>query len=345
MIRVPKAMLFHEERSTVMQTAALEEGNPADDARAFRRCLAQYATGVTIITTEHDGVMAGVTANSFSSLSLEPPLILWSIARSSRSFGIFSKATHFAVNILRAEQVDVSQRFSSSSTDKFAEVSWRYGQFRSPIIDDAAAVLQCTTDHIYEGGDHIILVGRVHRYARYEGEVLLYAQGRYAISTEHPAMKLDKVSGAKQSPETRIAGLSTRSLLYFAYQYSTAAFEAMRGEEGILHVHGRIMSVIEKSPGISFDDLAKRSYYSILTTQDALDTLIKRGYVIQDIAEGLQLTELGQQTRMSIRAHLANYELELFKDIPMSDLSATRRVLADLVKKLEPEIGEVDRDI
>ena len=86
-------------------TELLDEGDPALDGRAFRQCLGQFATGVTVITAEAGGQLVGVTANSFSSLSLVPPLVLWSIGRSARSFPIFASATHFAVNVLASNQI------------------------------------------------------------------------------------------------------------------------------------------------------------------------------------------------------------------------------------------------
>jgi flavin reductase (DIM6/NTAB) family NADH-FMN oxidoreductase RutF len=109
------------------RSEAVEEGDPVADPRAFRRCLGQFSTGVGVMTTVANGEPVGVTANSFSSLSMDPPLVLWSIAHTSRSAAAFKKAKHFAVNILAVEQVEYSQRFASPAQNKFEDVDWRPG--------------------------------------------------------------------------------------------------------------------------------------------------------------------------------------------------------------------------
>ena len=170
-------------------TEPLEQGDPALDARAFRRCAGQFATGVTIVTALVDGQPVGVTANSFSSLSMDPPLVLWSIGRSSRSFEAFQAATSFAINILSAGQIDLSQRFSSTLEDKFAGMDWQDGSVGAPVLPGVLAVLECDAETRFEGGDHVILVGRVRNYRRHPGAALVYAQGRYAIAEDHPALR------------------------------------------------------------------------------------------------------------------------------------------------------------
>lgn len=163
----------------------IEHGDPALDPGAFRRSLGQFATGVSIMATDAGGRPVGVTASSFSSLSLDPPLILWSISRTSRSFGPFSSARHFAVSVLAETQVDVSKRLSSASADKFEGVSWHRGLGGSPLIDGAVATFECSMEAVHDGGDHVLLIGRVLRHARYPGKALLYLQGRYAVADEH----------------------------------------------------------------------------------------------------------------------------------------------------------------
>src|SRR5690606_14777471 len=97
-------------------------GDPATDGRGFRRALGQYATGVTVVTASADGEAGGVTANSFASVSMDPPLVLWSLQKSSQSYHIFTKATHFAVNVLASDQIELSQRFAKSGPDKFNKI-------------------------------------------------------------------------------------------------------------------------------------------------------------------------------------------------------------------------------
>jgi flavin reductase (DIM6/NTAB) family NADH-FMN oxidoreductase RutF len=124
----------------------VEEGDPAADSKAFRRCLSQFSTGVGVMTTVANGEPVGVTANSFSSLSMDPPLVLWSIAHNSRSAAAFKNAKHFAINILAVEQVKYSQRFARPAQSKFEDVDWRPGVLGSPFAQRISLAGVCTGD-------------------------------------------------------------------------------------------------------------------------------------------------------------------------------------------------------
>jgi flavin reductase (DIM6/NTAB) family NADH-FMN oxidoreductase RutF len=163
--------------------ALLEDNVPQKDLRGFRKCLGQFGTGVTVVTTNAEGVPVGVTANSFSSLSLDPPLVMWAIGRRSRSYPAFGAASRFAVNILSDSQVEISRRFASEAENKFADVPWSPGAC-GPILDGALALLECEREAVSDAGDHIILIGRVQRFKMYAGSPLLYVQGRYAIADD-----------------------------------------------------------------------------------------------------------------------------------------------------------------
>lgn len=152
------------------------------DPREFRDALGCFATGVAVATCrDADGAAIGVTINSFSSVSLDPPLVLWSLGRSSQHFDDFLNAGHYAINVLREEQRDLSLRFSLPHEDRWLGVevgAWRTG---APIIADCLASVECTTEAIHDGGDHIILIGRVVRLSSDRtGRPLLYFGGRYA---------------------------------------------------------------------------------------------------------------------------------------------------------------------
>jgi flavin reductase (DIM6/NTAB) family NADH-FMN oxidoreductase RutF len=157
------------------------------DRRDYRRALGQFATGVTVITTRAaDGRKVGVTVNSFSSVSLDPPLILWSVARQAPSAGDFLTATHFAVNVLEARQHHLSRQFSTPTPDKFAGVECVEGVGGIPLLQGAIAHFVCRKVRQYDGGDHVILVGEVEDYRCHEGEPLVFHSGRYRVATRHP---------------------------------------------------------------------------------------------------------------------------------------------------------------
>lgn len=156
------------------------------DLRAFRNALGCFATGVAVVTTRAaDGQAVGLTVNSFSSLSLDPPLILWSLALRSPSRPAFRQAGYFAVNVLAADQSDLSARFASRMADKFDGVDWHEGLGGVPLLAGAAACFECATHGHMESGDHILITGRVERLAQHGAEALVFYRGRY--HRFHPA--------------------------------------------------------------------------------------------------------------------------------------------------------------
>jgi flavin reductase (DIM6/NTAB) family NADH-FMN oxidoreductase RutF len=150
------------------------------DPRDFRNALGTYATGVTIITaTGTDGKPYGLTCNSFASVSLNPPLVLWSLVVYSSSLSVFQNAGHFAVNVLGASQQALANKFAKSSEDKFVGVEWTPGVGNAPLLKDTVANFQCRAVNRYYGGDHVIFLGAVEAYAYNRNEPLLFARGGY----------------------------------------------------------------------------------------------------------------------------------------------------------------------
>jgi flavin reductase (DIM6/NTAB) family NADH-FMN oxidoreductase RutF len=150
------------------------------DPRALRRAFGAFATGVTI-TTSRDaaGQPVGFTANSFSSVSLDPPLLMVCLAETASSFPTFRDAGFFAVNVLAETQREASTRFATKGVDKFAGVAWRAGSTGAPLIDGSVAWFDCTTDRIVPAGDHAILLGRVRDFGCSDAAPLGYCRGAY----------------------------------------------------------------------------------------------------------------------------------------------------------------------
>jgi flavin reductase (DIM6/NTAB) family NADH-FMN oxidoreductase RutF len=160
-----------------------------DDMRKFRQCLGKFATGVTIVTCADDeGRPYGITANSFSSVSLEPRLILWNIAKVSNSLQAFLDAEYFAINILANDQRHLSSHFAKSDHTLFDTVEINRSQENVPLIPGTLACFECRTHQIHDCGDHYIIVGEVQRFDASECEPLLFFNGNYvAIDTENSA--------------------------------------------------------------------------------------------------------------------------------------------------------------
>ena len=158
----------------------LASGSSAIDPRDFRNALGTYATGVTIITAAAvDGRPYGLTCNSFASVSLNPPLVLWSLGMFSQGLSIFQNASHFTVNVLGASQQALASKFAKSADDKFLGVEWAPGLGNAPILKDCIANFQCRAANRYYGGDHVIFLGAVEAYAYNRQEPLLFARGGY----------------------------------------------------------------------------------------------------------------------------------------------------------------------
>lgn len=153
----------------------------ADDTALLRRCLGCFATGVTVVTcSAGDGTPCGITANSFSSVSLEPPLVLWNIAKVSNSLQAFLGANDFAINILAATQRDVSEHFARHDHTRFDGVGFTRSAENVPILEDTIACLHCTTHAIHDCGDHYIIIGRVQRFRFSEEPPLIFLRGGYS---------------------------------------------------------------------------------------------------------------------------------------------------------------------
>ncbi|MBP2292752.1 flavin reductase family protein [Azospirillum rugosum] len=162
---------------------------PALDPRDFRRALSHFPTGVTVVTTrDAAGAPVGVTASSFNAVSLNPPLVLWSLDKAALSAEAFRTAEHFAVNVLTEDQILLSNRFASRGEDKFGGIDWAEGLGGCPVFDGVSARFECRTWNVYDGGDHLIIVGQVMRYD-YQTALapLVFAKGCYAVSARHPA--------------------------------------------------------------------------------------------------------------------------------------------------------------
>lgn len=152
----------------------------AIDPREFRSALGSFATGVTIVTTQtSDGRNVGLTCNSFASVSLNPPLVLWSLGTRSTNLAAFQAAHYFTVNVLGQEQRALAMAFARSSEDKFTDVSWTPGLGGAPILADCVAHFQCRAAHHYYGGDHVIFLGAVEAFAHVAGAPLLFSRGQF----------------------------------------------------------------------------------------------------------------------------------------------------------------------
>jgi flavin reductase (DIM6/NTAB) family NADH-FMN oxidoreductase RutF len=168
-------------QTCVSEVEASPWGSVDVQPTSLRKLLGTYPTGVAIVTTRApDGRAVGLTINSFASLSLDPPLVLWSLVNRSPNLEVFRDCTHFAINILASDHEALARRFASTGVaDKFADVAWRPAPEGVPAIDEAIATLVCAHEHSRDTGDHLLLIGRVVRTASREGAPLVFHSGRF----------------------------------------------------------------------------------------------------------------------------------------------------------------------
>ena len=158
---------------------------PSFSAQEFRSALGMFATGVTIVTARTTDGVIGLTANSFNSVSLDPPLVLWSLAQAAASMPAFRAGSHYAINVLAADQKLLAERFALKGTDRWNGVRFTEGVGGAPLLEGAAATFECFNRSRYEEGDHVIFVGEVERCSwRPDASPLLFHGGRFF--TEHP---------------------------------------------------------------------------------------------------------------------------------------------------------------
>ena len=158
------------------------------DGRPLRQALGRFATGVTVITTRTEqGLRLGLTANSFSALSLDPALVLWSLAKRSGALADFVAAGRFAVNVLSLEQADVSHHFATAQGDRFTRYAFEEGWGGLPLLACALASFECQLDRTVDAGDHLLFIGRVHRIRWNDGQPLVFSAGRYCSTQALPA--------------------------------------------------------------------------------------------------------------------------------------------------------------
>ena len=162
-----------------------DDPESAARARRFRDVLGLFASGVTVVTSISDGQPVGMTCQSFSSVSLEPPLVMFCPAKTSRAWPLMQRAGYFCVNILTAEQSEISTAMATKGNDKYDGIGWRPAGTGAPLLDDVLGFVDCTVHSVHEAGDHYVVLGRVKQlgFGDEGGKPLLYYRGGYDTVT------------------------------------------------------------------------------------------------------------------------------------------------------------------
>lgn len=308
----------------------IEQGDPADDPRAFRRALGQFATGVTVISTSDGLQHVGMSVNSFAAVSLDPPLISWSIRNESQHRDTFARNGHFAVSILAEDQVAVSALFARPNDDQFDQVAWTAGMHGDRLLSEAIAHFECTLEATHDGGDHQILIGRVTRCTRLNGAPLLFSQGQYGIAEAHPQIELTSAAPSVQPTSSGGDQPLFTSLLKATEQHMSSLFDEYRSRLNINVVGSRVVNLLDAAPSTAAE-ISERALLGEATVEDTLSDFQSRGWVAASSNKVFELTEAGREVRRDLLRSAQEFTSAQLSGIDPSDLEAARRVLLRLL--------------
>ncbi|ETK17218.1 flavin reductase [Pseudomonas sp. FH4] len=302
------------------------------DTRAFRRALGNFATGVTVVTAaDATGRKVGVTANSFNSVSLDPPLILWSIDKRSTSHAVFEAASHFAVNVLAADQIDLSNNFARPKEDRFAEVEYQVGEGGAPVLADCSARFECEKYQQVDGGDHWIMIGKVVAFDDCGRSPLLYHQGAYSMVLPHTRMT-KREDG--QPPSSHFQGRLSHNLYYLmtqalrAYQ---ASYQPRQLSTGLRTSEARMLMVLENDAGLSLADLQREVAMPAREIEEAVNNL-KRKALVRDDQERVKLTPKGIDETESLWTIAREQQDKVFSQFSEAQLETFKTVLKAVIQ-------------
>lgn len=307
------------------------------DDRSLRTALGAFATGVTIVTTRGPQNDVGLTANSFSSVSLKPPMVLWSLAKSSPNIDVFRSTRHFSVHILSAEQEYLSTRFATKGIDKFEGVALERGPDDIPMLSECSARFVCRTAFQYEGGDHVIFVGEVTDFMHTKRSPLLFHGGRYGMlfqkeaAHSHPA----EASDALRSSDD-LHSLISQS--WFRIRREAIQEPQRRGwtegEYAVLRELGR-------EDGLRFSQIeALHRDHGQVLTPEVVRTLAAQGLVRVseplDADSEIWMSPAGRQAIIEIVAMLRASEEEALEGFDPSEVQLLKQLLRRVGSELMP---------
>lgn len=311
----------------------------AIDVTDFRYALGQFATGVTVITSTDEALQpVGVTASSFNSVSLDPPLVLWSLAKNSNSLSAFEQSGYFCVHVLTAAQEDISQKFATKGADKFSDMEWTRGEGQLPLLPEFAARFQCKTTYQYEGGDHVIFVGEVIDFEKTGEPPLVFHAGRYALA---------KNKDSKERPGDAV-NLEQGSFNdnFFLYLLSRAHYQvsySMHQEfekAGVNHSEYLTLTVLGMSGALSWQDLQTLiEHTGHAPDHGIMNDMQDKGLVrVTDDGKTYALTIKGRELYISLLAVSKAHEEALLTGFSEAEIADVRGFLQRFIQKTDPGI-------
>jgi 3-hydroxy-9,10-secoandrosta-1,3,5(10)-triene-9,17-dione monooxygenase reductase component len=312
---------------------------PETSVRQFRDALGAFATGVTIVTTRtRSGVDVGLTANSFNSVSLEPPMVLWSLAKAARTLPAFLESSYFAVHVLSAAQEELSHTFATRGADKFSGLALERGRGGIPLLDGCSARFECRTAVKYEGGDHVVFIGEVESFDHFERPPLVFHGGRYAGTIARP-----RAAGASEASEPD----SSFSEDFLIFLLGRAHFQLLLGLQRDLERHGltewqwfvlSILRVRDNRTVAELDQILWRTGTRV--TYELVAGLAAAGFAqvhgSNDPGARVTLTEAGRRVVIELVAAAKAIEAHAESNLGFEEAQLLKQSLRGIIRETDP---------
>lgn len=329
-----------------MTTSQLDSARQLD-SESFRRALGSFTTGVTVVTTydQASGADVGLTANSFNSVSLDPPLVLWSLARSALSLDAFVNAEYFAVHVLAVDQEELSGRFARRGEDKFAGLNLERGPGNIPLLDRFAARFVCRKAFQYEGGDHEIFVGEVVAFDHTDSAPLVFHGGQYGmvlrkIPEVAPDLKREQVSNFGQDFLGYLLGRAQRQLF--------APIRTELSRRGLNITEYYVLNLAARFDNLSVTELNRMlASADYRASPELLETLQQRGLVAIDSPGDdarVHLTDGGRQVLIELVAIAKSVESDAVRDLDFDERQTLKLLLRQVIRSTHRKNSSQARD-
>ena len=311
-----------------MNSRAQEVAMTEFDPKAFRFALGNFATGVTVVTTRGlDDEDIGVTASSFNSVSLDPPLVLWSLDKKSFSMQAFQRSGHFIINVLSAGQVDISNRFARAGEDKFAGLEVKRGIDGIAMLPGCTAHFQCAIEYEYEGGDHVILVGRVKDFEVSSRPGLIFQQGRYAVGSDHPLM-------SKGRDDSADSGFVKNFLPYMTgrcHQVLLSGFQQTIQDGPLSDQQYRILFILKDLQRVDLTTISELSLLADDLVELWIAEMVQQGLVTQE-QDQVMPTAKGLEVLSQVESKVTDYEAQMMSVFSEKEGQDFKRQLGRLLE-------------
>jgi flavin reductase (DIM6/NTAB) family NADH-FMN oxidoreductase RutF/DNA-binding MarR family transcriptional regulator len=301
------------------------------DIRDFRGALGQFPTGVTVITAiDEQGKPIGCTASSFNSVSIDPALVLWSVDKSAFSAEIFKKAEYFGVNVLSENQVAISNRFAGRGEDKFKDVTYTSGLGGAPLFEGCGAQFECKTWNVYEGGDHLIIVGEVQKYTHNDSLTpLVFSGGSYAVTSPHHGDSKD------ESIHKTDNKFLDDYLLYLLHSATAKCHQDLYPkfieECDVTPEQWRIITILSELPAITDEHLSEEVVQPLEILTRSLQLLSERE-LVKYTDNQVSLTSAGAVMQTKLFAIAKRHEESLLSNLTKTQVIALKDSLKAIIR-------------